>query len=176
MRKVHKYDSDGFYTEDIIIGDLDIIPSDCTDVPVPDGLYKGKFVNGSWVEMETQENLLRIAKDKKKAELDSKCDSSIMGGFPSSALGTQHFYQSLVVDEIWLNATINRFLIDPNFTTVNYKTIDAGYLQHTKEQFNQVFIDGHSFGDAQITKLNSLKSQVDDNATDTVDKVNAISW
>lgn len=174
MKQAYRYDENKLYIEPVILGDKEPIPADCTDIQPPDGLYKAKFINGEWTESETQENLLKIAKDAKKEELNMKCDLTIMSGFTSSALGVEHTYQSLIVDEIWLNATINRFLIDPNFTTVNYKTIDSGYLQHTKEQFNQVFIDGHSFGDSQITKLNSLKAQVD--TATTKEELDAITW
>lgn len=117
---------------------------------------------------------IEYMKEQKNKQLEKQCDATIMGGFPSNALGASHTYQSMLIDEIWLNSTIHRFNIDPNFTTVNYKTIDAGYLPHTKEQFFQVFIDGHAWGDNQITKLNQLKAQVAA-ATDQAG-LDAITW
>jgi hypothetical protein len=174
MVEVYRFDSNGIYIEPLQLNDNENIPDDCTEIKPEDGLFKAKFVDGAWVESETDATLLQYVKDAKKAELNMKCDLTIMGGFTSSALGVEHTYQSLLVDEVWLNATINRFAIDPNFTTVNYKTIDSGYLLHTKDQFNQVFIAGHSFGDSQIAKLNSLKAQVD-SATDKAG-VDAVTW
>lgn len=172
--EVYKFDSEGFYIEPVIIQENKSIPTDCTASIPGNGLFKAKFVDGEWVEAETDANLLQYAKDTKKEELNTKCDLTIMGGFTSLALGVEHTYQSLLVDEVWLNATINRFAIDPNFTTVNYKTIDSGYLSHTKAQFEQVFIDGHMFGDSQITKLNNLKAQVD--AATTKEELDVITW
>jgi hypothetical protein len=174
MKQVYRHDPQGFFIEPVILKDGEGIPPDCTEIQPPHGLYKAQFTNGSWIEAETDATLLQYAKDAKKAELNTRCDLTIMGGFTSSALGVEHTYQSLLVDEVWLNATINRFAIDPNFTTVNYKTIDSGYLPHTKGQFNQVFIDGHSFGDSQIAKLNNLKAQVD--AAQTQADLDAIVW
>lgn len=117
---------------------------------------------------------LEYLKSQKIQELNQQCDAAIMGGFTSNALGVTHTYQSMLTDEIWFNSTLHRFNIDPNFTTVQYKTVDAGYLPHTKEQFQQVFIDGHAWGDSQITKLNNLKNQV--NATTTEADLDAIVW
>ena len=174
MIEVYRFDSNGIYIEPLQLSDGELTPDDCTNVKPQDGMYKAKFVSGEWVESETDSTLLQYAKNAKKTELNMKCDLTITGGFTSSALGVEHTYQSLLVDEVWLNATINRFAIDPNFTTVNYKTIDSGYLLHTKEQFNQVFIDGHAWGDSQISKLNNLKAQVDA-ATDKAG-VDAVTW
>lgn len=126
------------------------------------------------VENYWNTNMMDYYKPLKKSELDNQCDLAIMGGFTSSVLGEPHQYQSMVIDEIWFNSTINRFSVDPNFTTVNYKTIDAGYLPHTKEQFFRVFIDGHNYGDSQISKLNGLKAQVE--AATTKEELDAIEW
>lgn len=118
--------------------------------------------------------MLDYLRKQKKDELDSKCDETIMSGFSSTALGTSHTYSSVLVDEIWYNATINRFNVDATYTSVQWKTIDSGYLAHTKEQFTQVFIDGHTWGDNQIAKLNNLKSQV--SAATTEAELDAIVW
>jgi hypothetical protein len=174
LKQVYKMDSSGFYVEPVILNEGDTIPEDCTEIQPSDGLYKAKFVDSAWVESETDATLLQYAKDAKKAELNKKCDLTIMGGFTSSALGAPHTYSSVLTDEIWYNATKNRFDIDATFTSVDWKTIDAGYLTHTKAQFQQVFIDGHAYGNNQIAKLNNLKAQVDSATTQT--DVEGIVW
>jgi hypothetical protein len=176
MKQIYRFDSNGFYIEPLLIDDKMPIPNDCTEIKPIDGLYKAQFVNGAWVEAETSATLLQYAKDAKKAELNMKCDLAIMGGFTSSALGVEHTYSSVLTDEIWYNATKNRFDIDAAFASVDWKTIDAGYLTHTKAQFQQVFIDGHAFGNSQIAHRNDLNKTVDDPTTDTVEKVKAITW
>lgn len=174
MRQVYKIDSNGFYVEPVILQDDESTPGDCLEVIPPEGFVKLQWNGTQWVEGMDQAELLPIKKEAKKIELNANCDNTIMAGFSSNALGVAHTYSSLALDEIWFNATLHRFNIDPNFTSVNYKTLDAGYLVHTKEQFMQVFIDGHSFGDSQITKLNNLKTQVD--SAQTVDEVESIVW
>lgn len=169
----HKIDINGMYIEDVFV-DPNNIPSDVIIPNWQPPLIKPKWNGSSWIEGETQENILSELKKNKLAELDNKCNATIMGGFQSSALGAAHTYQSLIIDEIWFNSTLHRFAIDPNFTSVQYKTVDAGYLPHTKEQFIQVFVDGHSFGDSQIAKLNNLKTQVD--AVQSQADLDAITW
>lgn len=119
-------------------------------------------------------NMMDYLRDQKKSELDTRCDESIMGGFPSSALGVAHTYPSDFTAMVYFNATLNRFMNDPTFTTANQKTVDAGYLSHTKEQFIKVFNDGHAFGEAQIAHLNTLKAQVDTATTEA--DIDAITW
>ena len=50
MKQVFKFDSNGFYVEPVILDDKEGIPTDCTSVQPPDGLFKGKFVEGAWIE------------------------------------------------------------------------------------------------------------------------------
>lgn len=113
-------------------------------------------------------------KSQKKAQLGASFDATMAGGFTSSALGVAHTYPSDLQAMIFFNATMNRFNNDSTFTSVDQKTLDAGYLTHTKAQFIQVFNDGHAFGVMQDTKLANLKAQAD--AATTVSAVNAITW
>lgn len=117
---------------------------------------------------------LTYTKNQKKAQLSASFDATMANGFSSSALGVSHTYPSDLQAMIFFNATFNRFNNDSTFTSVNQKTLDAGYLAHTKAQFTQVFNDGHEFGVTQDTKLANLKAQVD--AATTVDAINAITW
>lgn len=115
-----------------------------------------------------------IYKKYKKDYLDGQCDLATMGGFTSNALGTVHTYPSDFQAMVYFTATLNRFTNDPAFTSANQKTIDSGYLPHTKAQFVQVFNDGHQYGEDQITKLNKLKADVD--VATTTGQVDEIKW
>lgn len=174
MRQVFKFDSNGFYLEPVILQDNEEMPNDCTEIQPQDGLYKAQFVNGEWIEVRPQVDILNDLKASKKIELDLKYEYTLSMGFPSSALGESHNYPCDIEAMIYFNATINRFDNDQNFTSINQKTLDSGFLPHTKEQFIQVFNDGHSFGIAQDTKLNQLKNDVD--LATTPDQLNNISW
>lgn len=119
-------------------------------------------------------NMLPYFKAQKKSELKASRDASVTGGFTSNALGTAHTYLSDATSMVYYNATMNRFLNDSTFTTIKWWTVDAGYLDHTKTQFFQLFNDGHQFGVDQDEKLAQLNASVD--SATTVAAINAITW
>jgi hypothetical protein len=128
------------------------------------------------VEAYWNANQLEIldSKSKKKSVLSEQCNTAIVSGFKSSALGVEHTYPSDMEAQANFNTIMNRFIIDSNFTSVAFKTLDAGYLSHTKGQFFQVFEDGHNYGAQQIQHLNELKVQVD--SAQTQADLDAITW
>lgn len=50
MKQVFRFDSNGFYIEPVILQGNSFTPADCTEIQPQDGLFKGQFVNGAWVE------------------------------------------------------------------------------------------------------------------------------
>jgi hypothetical protein len=115
---------------------------------------------------------------QKKEQLSQQCGQVIIGGFTSNALGTAHTYPSDDEAQRNFNSEMHMFNIDPNYTSL-FKTLDAGYLPHTKAQLLQVFSDGHTFKVNQLARLNGplpngLKAQVDE--ANTIDQINAIVW
>lgn len=126
------------------------------------------------INWKSSDELLSEAKTKKIDELKGKCMEVIQGGFKSSALGVEHTYFSDQNSMIYFNATYNRFANDPTFITVDWITADSGYLAHNKEQFIQVYHDGHDYGIQQEEHLKQLISDVS-NAVD-VSSVNVITW
>lgn len=117
---------------------------------------------------------LNYFKQRKKNILSQQCNGTITSGFPSSALGTSHTYPSDDEDQRNFHSEIDRLNLDTSYTTIYFKTLDAGYLAHTVDQFKQVFIDGHTYGRQQIAKLNDLKSQVDLASSEA--ELDAITW
>lgn len=158
---VYKFDSNNYYLEDVEINDNDPIPSNCTPVKPLDGLYKAQFVNNTWIETRSESDILADLKEMKKAELDNNFNQTLMSGFTSSALGTSHSYPCDIQAMIFFNATFNRFQNDTTFLSIKQKTLDAGYISHNKDQFTQVYNDGHAFGITQDEKLAQLKSDTD---------------
>lgn len=130
------------------------------------------------INWKTSDEILTEVRQNKKDELSKKCNEAIISGFTSSALGTVHTYPSDEEAQRNFNSELHMFNIDPNYTSL-FKTLDAGYLSHTKSQLLQVFSDGHIFKVNQLSRLNGplpngLKAKVD--AAITVDDVNAITW
>jgi hypothetical protein len=148
-------------------GSVAITRWDSTTTPQPTEQQVIDFYN-------SPNGMLPYFQQQKINELTAKCDATIQAGFSSSALGVPHTYPATVESMIYFNATINRFLVDPTFTTLKQLTLDAGYLDHTKEQFIQVFNDGHQFGIVQDGKLAQLKYQV--SQATTPDQVNQVTW
>jgi hypothetical protein len=56
MKQVYEYDLD-FLFVGVQIVEEDVMPESCTDIKPPDGLFKAKFVNNSWVETKPQEEI-----------------------------------------------------------------------------------------------------------------------
>jgi hypothetical protein len=116
---------------------------------------------------------LASAQTAKLAELNDKCGQVIVSGFVSSALGVVHTYPSDLEAQGNLGMALKR-LEDTTLASLYFKTIDAGYLAHTKTQLTQVFYDGFDYGNVQITHYNQLKAQV--NAATTAAQGQAIVW
>jgi len=55
--KVLKIDNDGFFIEDVILEEGQLIPIDCIEMLCPSGFYKPKWNNIEWVEGLTQEEI-----------------------------------------------------------------------------------------------------------------------
>ncbi|SFC52073.1 hypothetical protein [Bacillus sp. UNCCL81] len=60
MKQLYKYDGNGKYIEPVIIGSDEPIPTDCTEVELPQPNYKPVFKNGAWVETIPEEELEEI--------------------------------------------------------------------------------------------------------------------
>lgn len=107
-------------------------------------------------------------------QLNDKCNQSVLGGFSSSCLGATHNYQFDYDAQMNLNGQLNLLNIDSTITSVSWRTLDAGILSHTKDQFIQLYKDASSFKSSQIDKYWNLKSQVLSATTET--QINAINW
>jgi predicted NAD/FAD-dependent oxidoreductase len=169
----------GYYNDDI--WDVTKIPT--TAIKITEAQWQdavanqGKYLiqSGAFVlaPAPTTAQLLASAQTAKIAELNTKCGQVIVSGFVSSALGVAHTYPSDLEAQGNLGMALKR-LEDTTLASIYFKTIDTGYLAHTKTQLTQVFYDGFDYGNVQITHYNQLKAQV--NAATTVAQVQAIVW
>ncbi|GIM47049.1 hypothetical protein DNHGIG_25980 [Collibacillus ludicampi] len=119
-------------------------------------------------------SLLEDVKARKIAELDQMCNQTILAGFTSSALGAPHQYDFDEEAQRNFAGTLALLNVDSTITSITWKTVDAGPLTHTRDQFIQLCRDAFNFKDSQIQKYWSKKNQVLQSTT--VDQVNAITW
>jgi len=125
---------------------------------------------------------LQETKELKTLGLYNLCSLHILGGFTSNALGVLHSYPSTERDQANLNGVVTESIINTSDNTwqVPFWCADANDIWdrriHTHAQIEQV---GQAAAihvrDAQ-DKLKGLVDQVNDVATDTEAKVDAIVW
>ena len=115
-------------------------------------------------------------KSMKSEGFSSECEVTILAGFPSSALGSAHWYDSDIHDQInILGAT----LAANSGQNVPYKCLNEAsgektFVVHTPQQMMQVFGDGVTYKLTQLQKCALLQSQVA--AATSIEDVNNINW
>ena len=108
----------------------------------------GSFQPISQAELDTK--ILELAKSKKIQELSDACESSIISGFESSAVGEAHIYDSEAVDQINLIGAVTSTAptpAEPMGYSIYYACRDVAtgakeYHEHTHFQLRQVLADG----------------------------------
>lgn len=57
MKKVHRI-KNGLYAEDVILLESESVPADCTEIPLPEGIFLPvRFVDGNWQSVLTPEEI-----------------------------------------------------------------------------------------------------------------------
>lgn len=130
--------------------------------------------DGSFITPVPPPPTLDDIKNAKIAQLtDFNNQSSLT--FTSYALGSVHTY---LADDGAMGkfnakyAFVNNVIYDNS--PINWYTIEEGGVIHTKDQFNQVWLDGQNYINVNFNKWDSLVKQV--KACTTVEQVNAIVW
>ena len=165
-------------------GANEVIINDITLCPILESNRLWRLVQdweslGNTISPEfTDSELLQQAKDYKSQELNTNCDATICGGFTSTALGTEHYYQSGRDDQLNLLG-LKIAGVDANWKTGTIQADGITILwelntPHTASQIQQVFSDGVTFKMTQLEKCDTLKKQVD--SATTVAEVEAIVW
>jgi len=112
--------------------------------------------------------------------ITTACQSAIIGGFSSSALGAAHHYPSQLTDQQNLSASVLASLIPglpADWTTLFWCADQAGkwsYAEHTIAQIQQVGQDGKAAIVGAIQKKAVLVDKI--NTAPTVDAVQALIW
>lgn len=138
------------------------------------------YSNGAFVAPPTPIPTLAEAQSAQAAALSAACDSAIVAGFTSSALGSAHTYPSQPNDQTNLigAATASQSPTLPAGWTCNFWCADStgawALRAHAAAQIQQVLADGVAAREALSTKLAALVAQVE--AATTVAAVQSIAW
>ncbi|MCA1025794.1 hypothetical protein LCM23_06790 [Cytobacillus kochii] len=128
-------------------------------------LYQdGQIVKSDVLELER-------AKSGKNSKLKKACEESILAGF-SSANG--HFYRTNRDDQTNMIGQKDILNSDESISTVQWKTEDAGYIAHTREEWLKVYNEAFMHKQKQLFKYDSLKSQV--LSATTQEELDSINW
>ena len=119
----------------------------------------------------TDEYILNYHKQLKIDILSETCDSIIVEGFTAT---NGHHYRTNRDDQINMIAKNVQLLHDTTISEIMWKTEDAGYIKHTREEWLQVYNEGVTFKEQNLYKYNALKLQVANATTDA--EVLAVAW
>lgn len=86
---------------------------------------------------KTEEEILEEVRTEKLEEINSVCSKHITAGFISSALGTQHFYQSTEQDQTNLKTAAQSYK-DRTFKCRDLTTGETIFAIHTQAQIQAV--------------------------------------
>lgn len=141
-----------------------------------------KVVSGALAPppVPTAAQLLAQARAAQIASVTSACQTAILAGFASLALGAAHTYPAQITDQQNLSASVLASLLPalPTGWTTPFWCADASgnwsYASHTADQIQQVGRDGKAAIIAAIQKKAAIVAQI--NAATTIATVQAITW
>jgi hypothetical protein len=119
----------------------------------------------------TDEFLFDYTKDLKKQFLKDKCEESIEKGFTAT---NGYLYRTNRDDQINMVGQRDELLEDESISEVLWKTEDAGYIQHTREEWLSIYKQGFAHKKEQLFKYDMLKQQV--NNALTHEEITSIVW
>ena len=133
------------------------------------------IIDGNIVPKENIIDLqLNEIKSNKINEIELACSNSIKY-FTSSALGTQYTYLSDNEAMILFSGEYTFIKSDDyDGNLIPWYTVEEDYIEHTKEQFIQVYLDGRNNLQFNKLKKKDILERIK-NAT-TIDEINNINW
>ena len=153
------------------------------NIQVSDEVWEEAINNNyNYVDVETKTlsfkdfRTLEEIKTSKISEINGKCKQEIISGFTSSALGSEHIYESEQTDQLNLIGVVTAGQDDYfkcGVTDAN-GNVTWNYELHTIAQLQQVLVDGKTHKQGLLQKANTLKAQV--TGATTIKDVEAIEW
>jgi len=118
---------------------------------------------------------LNDIKKSKIEEINSKCNLEIVGGFYSSCTSAlEHKYKFDLEWQANLNRQMNILMLDSNIESVEWNTIDIGWVALTREEFIVLYKDSNMFIESKLSRYKELKEQVMN--AETIIDVQLIHW
>lgn len=137
------------------------------ETEVPEGLIPGwagslhhpvfDFVTESWKEGSFTEDELEDIRDSKISELNDLCEGKIVKGFLAS---NGHWYRTNRDDQTNMIGQKDELTADPSILTILWKTEDAGYVIHTREEWLQIYKEAFQHKKTQLFKYDAYKNEV----------------
>ncbi len=131
------------------------------------------LVNNSWTyTAPTSAEQLQKAQQAQIALINLGLNQTLIGGFTSKT--TTHTYVTTTNGQANMEGDLKRFELDSTLTSVQFYTIDKGWLAHNHQDLINAFLDGGKWKDAQYAQAQTLIGQI--NSATTISAVQAISW
>lgn len=137
-----------------------------------DAESKLKSADDRYKELDLNTASLVDVQAAKIAQLKELCDQAIQTSFVSTSLGYTFGFSKDDQDNLSKQALI--FLGDATKTSCEWKTLDAGIITLTKDQFMNLLPEGEAHTRENVNKLWELIPQVQ--AATTNQEVDAIVW
>lgn len=148
------------------------------DTTVEDDVYSFDKTVGDYVKQSSTQRAddrpLQDVKTDKLASLQATRDNEIYTTFQSSALGTPHTYTYSQEAAANFEKKTALLGIAPSITTISWYTVENGFVDHTRDQFVQVCLDGGNREEQLKMKYFQLEAQV--SAATDISTVSAIAW
>lgn len=84
-------------------------------------------------------------------------------GFTSKSTG--HTYETSANGQANFIEALKLCKLNTSLVSVSFYTVDSGWVAHTRTQFQQAFVDGGTWKQAQYTQYTGLENQVNEVTT-----------
>lgn len=129
------------------------------------------FDTDDWIEGKSKADMLEIHKTTKINELNALCEETIYAGFKAS---NGHEYEFEDKDQTNISQSLLLASMDVDMSDIEWKTLDAGIVVHTRGEFIKMCIDAEAHKRGNISKYWKLKESVEAAATN--EEINKIVW
>ena len=119
----------------------------------------------------TEEYIMNRHKEIKINMLAVQCEEDILNGF---TMPNGHTYRTNRDDQMNMLGQKEEINSDPNITQVPWKTEDAGYVIHTREEWLAMYSEAFKQKKAKLFKYDTLKKRAQEAKTDA--ELIAIQW